>query len=128
MSKSYDEEQLKQTATLGAQQFTEEDLKKLSSDKDVAFEKAGKLKQLKEKIVLIWNLLMDYMHGSYRDISWTTIASLGFAIAYLVSPLDLIPDFIPILGLTDDAALLAMFIASFNKDLEKYRQWKIMNA
>lgn len=35
---------------------------------------------------------------------------LGAAIAYAVSPIDLIPDFIPVIGILDDAIVLSMLI------------------
>jgi uncharacterized membrane protein YkvA (DUF1232 family) len=35
----------------------------------------------------------------------------GIAIAYALSPVDLIPDFIPVIGLLDDVILLPMLIA-----------------
>ncbi len=34
----------------------------------------------------------------------------GLAIAYALSPIDLIPDFIPVLGMLDDALILPVFI------------------
>jgi uncharacterized membrane protein YkvA (DUF1232 family) len=41
---------------------------------------------------------------------WYARAVLGAAVAYAVSPIDLIPDFIPVLGLLDDLVVLpAMF-------------------
>ncbi len=35
---------------------------------------------------------------------------IWFAIAYLLSPIDLIPDFIPVLGILDDLLLLPLLI------------------
>lgn len=35
---------------------------------------------------------------------------LGLAIAYMLSPIDLIPDFIPVLGYLDDAVVVPLLI------------------
>ncbi len=48
----------------------------------------------------------------YRQVArdprtpWLSKLLIGFAIAYLLSPVDLIPDFIPILGHMDDVILV----------------------
>lgn len=45
---------------------------------------------------------------AYRDPAtpWPAKALCWFVVAYALSPIDLIPDFIPVLGLLDDALLL----------------------
>jgi uncharacterized membrane protein YkvA (DUF1232 family) len=39
-------------------------------------------------------------------------ALIGIAVCYALSPIDLIPDFIPVIGLLDDALLLPLMIAA----------------
>ena len=51
----------------------------------------------------------------------------GIAVAYALSPIDLIPDFIPVLGYLDDVIILPMFVVMtlkfIPKDMiEKYRK------
>lgn len=43
-----------------------------------------------------------------RSIRWRLLLLLG----YLVSPVDLVPDFIPVAGYADDALLLALVLRS----------------
>lgn len=44
-------------------------------------------------------------------VKWLAVA----AGVYLLLPVDLIPDMIPILGLTDDAALIGLFLSYLNR-------------
>ena len=76
------------------------------------------------KVKLAAGLLKDYCKGNYREVPWNTIAYLGFGIAYLVSPIDCIPDVIPFVGLTDDTLLLAMVFKGISDDLDDYAKWK----
>jgi uncharacterized membrane protein YkvA (DUF1232 family) len=41
---------------------------------------------------------------------WLPKVILGFAVAYLLSPIDLIPDFIPVLGHLDDLILIPALV------------------
>jgi uncharacterized membrane protein YkvA (DUF1232 family) len=45
-----------------------------------------------------------------RDVPWHAKAVAIFVVAYALSPIDLIPDFIPVLGYLDDAILLPLGI------------------
>lgn len=86
------------------------------------------LKALLSDIGLMFNLVKDFKSGVYRDVSWATIGAILFAIAYLVAPIDLIPDFIPILGMLDDFAIFRIAIAFIQDDLSLYRAWKAEEA
>ena len=46
--------------------------------------------------------------------------ALGFAVAYTVSPIDIIPDFIPVLGYIDDAIVSLALVYAANKLVPKY--------
>ena len=73
------------------------------------------------------SLLKDFAAKRYTDVPTKSIMSIGAAIAYFVSPVDVIPDIIPIFGFMDDAAVLAIALKMVQDDLEKYRVWKSRN-
>ena len=51
-----------------------------------------------------------WMARRHPDTPWYAKALLAFAVAYALSPIDLIPDFIPVLGYLDDVILLPVLI------------------
>src|SRR5215216_2739911 len=53
-------------------------------------------------LVLVRRLLAD------RATPWRQRVWLGVLVAYLASPLDLIPDFLPVAGQLDDAVIMAL--------------------
>jgi uncharacterized membrane protein YkvA (DUF1232 family) len=73
-------------------------------------------------------LIKDYWKGTYRDISVKSIVIFVVAIAYIISPIDLIPDYIPGLGQIDDAVILGLSLYFLEKDLRKYKEWKDRNG
>lgn len=73
---------------------------------------------------LLVRLLKAWKDGSYRGLSVRTLASCAVALLYVLSPVDLIPDFIPGVGLIDDAAVLALLLHSIAQDLAAFRIWE----
>ncbi len=72
----------------------------------------------------VCELVSNYVHGKYRRVPVIVIIALTAAIIYFVSPLDLIPDFIPVIGRIDDATVFGMFLRACSVELEKYQEWK----
>ena len=72
----------------------------------------------------ILELLRDRVTGAYNETPWKTIAALTGALIYVLSPIDLILDFIPGIGFLDDAVVVGLAIKLAQPDLEKYRAWK----
>lgn len=62
------------------------------------------LAQLPKFLGLLWGLIRDH-----RVSMWDKLL-VGGAIAYIVSPVDMIPDFIPFLGEVDDLFVLVLAI------------------
>lgn len=87
-------------------------------------EKAGFLSQYWDDIKTSFALIRDWFKGSYDKVPARMIVSLAGALIYLVSPLDLIPDWVPMAGLVDDAAMLAFVFQLSKVDLNAYRKWK----
>jgi uncharacterized membrane protein YkvA (DUF1232 family) len=52
---------------------------------------------------------------------WWVKAVVGLGILYLLSPIDLIPDFIPVIGQMDDVLLLGALISLVRKYSERNR-------
>ena len=72
----------------------------------------------------IFDLLRDRVTGIYKETPWTTIAALTGALIYVLSPIDLIFDFLPVVGFLDDAVVIGLAIRLAQFDLKKYRDWK----
>ncbi len=119
----YDNEKLNQTFREGTKKFTESDLEDVLNKESIARKKAVHLKGFFDEFILCFELLKDYKRGLYQA-PWKLITAVGFAAVYLLMPFDVIPDFIPVLGFTDDAGILFLVLKTFQSEIEQYRQWK----
>ena len=56
-----------------------------------------------------------------RDASWIGKLFVLAALAYVVSPVDAIPDAIPVIGWLDDVGVLTLLVAAMWKVVDRYR-------
>lgn len=107
-----------------AKHMSEDDLKRLLASETVAERKASQIKDrlpgLVGQVKLGFSMVRDYWKGDYRNIPWWSIASVGAGLLYFVTPADLLPDFIPLLGYVDDAAVLAAVMQGIKQDVRAY--------
>ena len=109
-----------------AANVTDEDVEDVLRNRGKAEKKmhAGVLQGYWEDVQTFFQMLGDYWNGRYREVPFATIAAIVGALAYLICPIDVIPDFIPVLGLVDDAAVFAICLKLVRTDIATYRAWK----
>ena len=76
------------------------------------------------RVQLLFGMLKDYFKGNFKDVPWTTVASVAFGILYVATPIDLIPDFIPFAGYVDDLMVVGLVLGAIKKDLKRYADFK----
>jgi len=84
----------------------------------------GPLKRIVTDINIMLSLLNDYWTGKYVKAPWWTVSAILVALIWLLNPMDVIPDYIPLLGMLDDAAVIAIVLAMIEQDISDYREWK----
>ncbi|GAA4352286.1 hypothetical protein GCM10023185_11790 [Hymenobacter saemangeumensis] len=77
-----------------------------------------------ETLQTLFRLIKASMSGEYTGVPGTTVAAAVAVLIYFLSPIDLIPDFIPVLGLLDDVALVAWFSTTLKSELDKFHEWE----
>lgn len=119
----------------GSFKNSKEEAKKLIEDKDKtnkkideAFKKAsenkGKLGEVWNYLQLFFSISRDYINGKYKNVPTGSIIAIIAALLYFLSPIDLIPDFIPVIGYIDDIFVLGLVFSQVKSDLEEYEIWK----
>ena len=73
---------------------------------------------------LVLELLEDVRSGNFRQVRWYSVTVAAAALLYAVSPADVIPDVIPLVGALDDVALLALAVRLLERDLRAYCRFK----
>lgn len=103
----------------------------LSGLLDEVFLKIGEASEsfyaVQDTLIAMVRMLRAWIKGDYKNISTKSIITVVAALIYFVNPLDLIPDFIPIIGQLDDIFILGYLIKILNKELERFMAWEKEN-
>ena len=121
------EEEAAEEAKKYSRKVSEDDVADMVGKEDKMkgfFRNVEALKKYWDDVCDVFALLKDRVTGKYTETPWSTIAALTGALLYVLSPLDVIPDFIPIAGFLDDAAVFGFVLTFAKDDLARYRDWR----
>lgn len=84
----------------------------------------GALAAMLDDVRMLFAMVRDYFSGEYDHVPLGVILSAAGVLLYVLSPLDLVPDFIPVAGLADDATVVAFFLYRMHAWIDDYRMWR----
>lgn len=100
---------------------TPDSLKKLSDDLSGYMNKDG-LKNVQSQLVQLYDYVKQLLTKGYYDYKDHTLVLIIAVIIYVVSPIDLIPDYLPAVGLIDDSALVGWLFQKLGDKLNRQSQ------
>ena len=71
-----------------------------------------------------FKLLYDMVTDREFKVSPQAYLTIAGALAYVVLPIDVIPDFIPGVGFVDDIFVLGFVLKSLSDEIERYKNFK----
>lgn len=77
-----------------------------------------------DQIKLFLRMTKSIITLKYKEFPVESLVKVVAAIIYFVMLADLIPDFIPFLGFSDDALVIAWVYNSVREDLDAYEEWE----
>lgn len=87
-------------------------------------EKARKLGSEKENdFLLLIEMLKAVKSGKYQLPKWAIPVIIGTVI-YVISPIDAVPDFIPVAGWLDDGAVVTAAVKGLEEVIKAYIKYK----
>lgn len=98
----------------------------LDKSRNFIEEKADKLPFV-NKITELLEMLSEHSKGNFK-LDDAAVGWIVATLAYLILPTDIIPDFLPGVGFTDDAAAFILAFRQLTKELDHYRSWKKMKS
>jgi uncharacterized membrane protein YkvA (DUF1232 family) len=84
----------------------------------------GRLRAMFGSLSALLRLVRAWVNGSYRVVPWKSLVMAVGGLIYFVLPLDIFPDFIPLLGFFDDAAVIAYIVRTIQQDLDAFTDWE----
>lgn len=75
-------------------------------------------------VPVLVSLVRCYVKKEYLEVPVGSILAILSALIYFVSPIDVVPDFIPGLGYIDDAAVIGLCLKWVESDVQNYILWR----
>ncbi|MDN3202658.1 YkvA family protein [Algoriphagus sediminis] len=82
-----------------------------------------RIAQLLEPLGIFVRMLKANYSGAYK-ISAGTIGFIVLGLVYFVSPIDIIPDFLGVLGFADDVSVVLAIFAKLKDEVADFLEWE----
>jgi uncharacterized membrane protein YkvA (DUF1232 family) len=82
-----------------------------------------KVQSALEPITVFNRMIKAHRSGGFK-VSKKTLGLIVLGLVYFVTPLDIIPDFLPLIGFADDLSVLIAIFNSIKHDVEEFRSWE----
>ncbi len=80
------------------------------------------LKKVIGKIPFVEDVVALFLLFNSPDYPLIKKGVCVFALLYFITPLDVIPDIMPVVGFLDDAGIIAAAVALYSSDLDPYKK------
>ncbi|MCL6259122.1 YkvA family protein [Aquiflexum sp. TKW24L] len=80
-----------------------------------------------EPIMIFKRMIHAHRSGKFT-VSSKTLGLIVLGLVYFISPLDIIPDFIPLLGFTDDLSVILAVFNSVKHEIDDFLLWEKTQA
>ena len=100
-------------------EYSEDDMHKVLENEDTIMGKMSNknLRGFVEDVKIFFSMLKDFFTKKYTEVPIGTVMAIAGSLLYVLLPVDVIPDFIPVVGYLDDDAILAACMALCGTDL-----------
>ncbi|EOZ97045.1 Protein of unknown function (DUF1232) family [Indibacter alkaliphilus LW1] len=82
-----------------------------------------KIQEALEPILVFKRMLIAHKKKDFK-VSGRTLGLIVLGLLYFVTPIDLIPDFIPVIGYVDDLSVLLAVFSAVRDEVEEFRKWE----
>jgi len=98
-----------------------------TNDLDKAENKAFHLNDRMSDFKVLIAMMRDVWKGRYKMSKWNMSIIVG-TIVYVLSPLDALPDFVPIAGWLDDVTIVGYALTKLSVEIRKYKEFSQKNV
>ncbi len=87
------------------------------------------LNSVNERLPVVKSMIgkVKTLYAMMRDkefaMAWSSKTMVIAGLLYFISPVDLLPDFIPILGYVDDAFVISLVMNALGSEIERYQEY-----
>ena len=86
--------------------------------------RSGPFSEVVDDFLVLVRLVIAYSRGHYREVPVESLVLIVAGLLYVLSPVDLIPDVVPVAGYMDDAVVVGFVLKQVRAEVDAFRRWE----